>query len=91
MKMQTARRAHAEARAHYGKLGIESTKKRKRSGECLKNMLVLPQTCRYIRLALTKAYFLRRGGRVVECTALEMRHACEGIGGSNPSLSAINH
>jgi hypothetical protein len=30
----------------------------------------------------------RRGGRVVECTALEMRHARKGIGGSNPSLSA---
>jgi hypothetical protein len=26
---------------------------------------------------------------VVECTALEMRHARKGIGGSNPSLSAI--
>jgi hypothetical protein len=25
---------------------------------------------------------------VVECTALEMRHARKGIGGSNPSLSA---
>ena len=31
---------------------------------------------------------LRRGGRVVECTALEMRHRCKPIGGSNPSLSA---
>ena len=31
----------------------------------------------------------RRGGRVVECTALEMRHRCKPIGGSNPSLSAI--
>ena len=31
----------------------------------------------------------RRGGRVVECTALEMRHGCKPIGGSNPSLSAI--
>lgn len=31
---------------------------------------------------------LRRGGRAVECTALEMRHACKGIGGSNPPLSA---
>lgn len=30
----------------------------------------------------------RRGGRAVECTALEMRHACKGIGGSNPPLSA---
>ena len=30
----------------------------------------------------------RRGGRVVECTALEMRHGCKPIGGSNPSLSA---
>ena len=29
-----------------------------------------------------------RGGRVVECTALEMRHRCKPIGGSNPSLSA---
>ena len=29
-----------------------------------------------------------RGGRVVECTALEMRHTRKGIGGSNPSLSA---
>lgn len=25
---------------------------------------------------------------MVECTALEMRHTCKGIGGSNPSLSA---
>ena len=32
---------------------------------------------------------LRRGGRVVECTALEMRHGGNSIGGSNPSLSAI--
>ena len=31
---------------------------------------------------------LRRGGRVVECTALEMRHGRKSIGGSNPSLSA---
>jgi hypothetical protein len=31
---------------------------------------------------------MRRGGRVVECTALEMRHTRKGIGGSNPSLSA---
>ncbi len=30
----------------------------------------------------------RRGGRVVERTALEMRHTCKGIGGSNPPLSA---
>src|SRR5262249_49851657 len=29
-----------------------------------------------------------RGGRVVECTALEMRHTGNRIGGSNPSLSA---
>src|SRR5664279_1693395 len=26
--------------------------------------------------------------RVLECTALEMRHRCKPIGGSNPSLSA---
>ena len=26
---------------------------------------------------------------MVECTALEMRHTRKGIGGSNPSLSAI--
>ena len=32
--------------------------------------------------------FSRRGGRVVECTALEMRHRGDSIGGSNPSLSA---
>ncbi len=31
---------------------------------------------------------LRRGGRAVECTALEMRHTGNRIGGSNPSLSA---
>src|SRR5258708_17875829 len=35
-------------------------------------------------------YGARRGGRVVECTALEMRHRCKPIGGSNPSLSAIS-
>jgi hypothetical protein len=32
----------------------------------------------------------RRGGRVVDRTALEMRHTGNRIGGSNPSLSAIN-
>jgi hypothetical protein len=31
----------------------------------------------------------RRGGRVVECTALEMRRAWKGTVGSNPTLSAI--
>jgi hypothetical protein len=30
-----------------------------------------------------------RGGRVVDCTALEMRHRCKPIGGSNPPLSAL--
>ncbi len=33
----------------------------------------------------------RRGGRAVECTALEMRHGRKSIGGSNPSLSARHH
>ena len=33
---------------------------------------------------------IRRGGRVVECTALEMRRACKGTVGSNPTLSAIH-
>ncbi len=31
---------------------------------------------------------LRRGGRVVECTALEMRHTGNRIGSSNLPLSA---
>jgi hypothetical protein len=33
--------------------------------------------------------WLRRGGRVVERTALEMRHTGNRIVGSNPTLSAI--
>ena len=37
---------------------------------------------------LTARHGAWRGGRVVECTALEMRHRCKPIGGSNPSLSA---
>src|SRR5579871_1844013 len=32
---------------------------------------------------------MRRGGRAVEYTGLENRHTRKGIGGSNPSLSAI--
>jgi hypothetical protein len=32
---------------------------------------------------------IRRGGRVVDGTGLENRHTRKGIGGSNPSLSAI--
>ena len=32
----------------------------------------------------------RRGGRVVDCTALEMRRGGNSTGGSNPSLSATN-
>ena len=40
-------------------------------------------------IGLFQALFgLRRGGRAVECTALEMRHTGNRIGGSNPSLSA---
>ena len=33
---------------------------------------------------------MRRGGRVVECAALEMQYTGNRIEGSNPSLSAIN-
>jgi hypothetical protein len=40
------------------------------------------------RNPLGPASIMRRGGRVVECTALEMRHTGNRIGGSNPSLSA---
>jgi hypothetical protein len=48
------------------------------------------QTAAMNRLALKGAdQNIRRGGRVVECTALEMRHTCKGIVGSNPTLSAI--
>ena len=36
----------------------------------------------------TARHGARRGGRVVDRTALEMRHRCKPIGGSNPSLSA---
>ena len=36
----------------------------------------------------TMALRTRRGGRAVECTALEMRHTGNRIGGSNPPLSA---
>jgi hypothetical protein len=42
-----------------------------------------------VQIGLFQALFgLRRGGRAVECTALEMRHTGNRIGGSNPSLSA---
>ncbi len=33
----------------------------------------------------------RRGGRVVDRAALEMRSTRKGTGGSNPSLSAISY
>ncbi len=39
---------------------------------------------------LDLALDLRRGGRVVECTALEMRSTRKGTVGSNPTLSAIS-
>ena len=59
-----------------------------RTSKLTKIALVYQAACGYIRPASTKARFIRRrGGRVVECTALEMRHARKGIGGSNPSLS----
>ena len=43
---------------------------------------------KYTRDPQGPASIVRRGGRVVECTALEMRHTGNRIGGSNPSLSA---
>lgn len=51
--------------------------------------LVSGLVSRYLVAASATANHMRRSGRVVECTALEMRHACKGIGGSNPSFSAI--
>jgi hypothetical protein len=45
----------------------------------------------FFQLALAAALPYHRkwtGGRVVECTALEMRRTCKGIVGSNPTLSA---
>ena len=45
----------------------------------------------FFRLALAALLPYHRkwtGGRVVECTALEMRRTCKGIVGSNPTLSA---
>ena len=51
--------------------------------------LVSNRYCLYgVRRACHQADQPRRGGRVVECTALEMRHGCKPIGGSNPPLSA---
>lgn len=44
----------------------------------------------YISALLTmRSRVPRRGGRVVDRTALEMRSTRKGTGGSNPSLSAI--
>src|SRR5215831_2874234 len=48
-------------------------------------MAILPPSGHSKRIAISKTW---RGGRVVECTALEMRHTGNRIGGSNPSLSA---
>jgi hypothetical protein len=48
-------------------------------------MAILPPNGHSKRNTRSKAW---RGGRVVECTALEMRHTGNRIGGSNPSLSA---
>src|SRR5437667_7459005 len=46
--------------------------------------------CTLILMDLILMDLERRDGRVVEGTALEMRHTRKGIGGSNPSLSAIS-
>ena len=40
------------------------------------------------RTTLTTAR--RRGGRVVECTALEMRHSCKGNVASSPRKSQLS-
>ncbi len=50
--------------------------------------LATPPDTRYVPPALKSVDPMRRGGREVECTALEMRHTCKGIVGSNPTLSA---
>src|SRR6185312_14923167 len=53
---------------------------------CLSWPARLDNDCRFgLFQALPRS---RRGGRAVECTALEMRHTGNRIGGSNPSLSA---
>ena len=52
--------------------------------------LASPDFARYVPDALQQRdQIIRRGGRVVERTALEMRHTCKGIVGSNPTLSTI--
>src|SRR5688572_162219 len=52
---------------------------RRSEGDCCRRTPELPMT----HIAPCGA---RRGGRVVDCTALEMRHTRKGIGGSNPPL-----
>ena|GEM_PF-353253 len=64
-----------------------------RSHRALATRLVSRRPLRYITarrrvFAKTPRSAPRRGGRAVECTALEMRHTGNRIGGSNPSLSA---
>jgi hypothetical protein len=52
--------------------------------------IAIAKNCRYEPPRAERAdQHIRRGGRVVERTALEMRHTCKGIVGSNPTLSAI--
>src|SRR5205814_6812401 len=54
---------------------------RKSCGPCLRQNAVESGICDRLRL--------RRVGRAVDGTGLENRHTLTGIGGSNPSLSAI--
>jgi hypothetical protein len=78
------------------KAGIAAARKRASQpalAASLSSCRRMPHPCLHAILWLDRprhshrVYFWR-GGRVVECTALEMRHTGNRIGGSNPSLSA---
>ena len=67
---------------------------RRITGASAPSLLVSPLPLGYISrsgVGLVRPPRPRRGGRVVEGTALEMRHTGNRIVGSNPTLSASPH
>ena len=88
-----SRRGHLARTKLIGRYGTMPDASSKTSVHALwKGMKMLvtahPHVYPNIRFNLLSGKASRRGGRVVECTALEMRHRGNSIGGSNPSLSA---
>src|SRR5262252_2701521 len=88
-RMQIAHRTFAVDNSGWSSLGISRRAQHDKANRHDPSPRNQGATARRVLFSIVIEIKKGRGGRVVDGTGLENRHTRKGIGGSNPSLSAI--